>query len=219
MTMPAVTLYTMEGKKQGTHELPARIFGVKVDPAFVEHAVVAQRANAKITVAHTKTRAEVRGGGRKPWRQKGTGRARHGSIRSPIWRGGGVAFGPRPERNYGMKINKKERQKALFMALSDKVSANRLVLLDALEMPSIKTKQFVTSLKKLPVERSVLLVLPGSNTNIEKSARNVAGLTPIRADSLNVVDVLRHHCLVLPVDAIGVIEKTFVTGAPRSGAK
>ncbi len=218
MTAASVKLYSMDGKELGTRELPTRIFGVAVNPAFVEHAVVAQRANARATVAHTKTRAEVRGGGKKPWRQKGTGRARHGSIRSPIWRGGGVAFGPRPDRNYSIKINRKERQKALFMALSDKVASKRLVLLDALDMPSIKTKQFAAALKKLPVEKSVLLVLPSSNANVEKSARNVAGVTLIRANSLNVIDVLHHQCLVMPVGSVDVIEKTYVTGAPRASA-
>ncbi|MFH0828603.1 MAG: 50S ribosomal protein L4 [Candidatus Kerfeldbacteria bacterium] len=215
MTTPEVTLYNTEGKEIGTRTLPDRIFGVAADPSFVERAVVAQRANSRVAIAHTKTRSEVRGGGKKPWKQKGTGRARHGSIRSPIWRGGGVTFGPRKDRNFSLKINRKERQKALFMALSDKILEKRLILVDALNFPDIKTKKFVTTLKKLPIENTVLVVLPEKDVALEKSARNVAGVTVIQGNSLNVIDVLNHRCIVMPEKAIGVIEKTYTTGSKK----
>ncbi len=210
--MPRVKLYNQEGKEVGTKDLPARIFGVTPNPVAVERAVVTQRANARVAIAHTKTRAEVRGGGKKPWKQKGTGRARHGSSRSPIWKGGGVTFGPRKDRNFSMKMNKKERQRALFMTLSDKVVNGNLLVLDALEVAAIKTKPFVGMLKKLPVKNTVLLVIPSKNETLERSARNVPGVTVIRADSLNVIDVLNHLSIVMPEQSIEVIEKTFLTG-------
>lgn len=207
--MATVNLYRMDGTKVGTKELPDRIFGVTVKPSLVEQAVVTQRANARVAIAHTKTRSEVRGGGRKPWKQKGTGRARHGSIRSPIWRGGGVTFGPRSNRNFSKKMNKKERQKALFMTLSDKVASERLVLLDKFEVAAIKTKAFATIMKKLPVKGSVLLVLAAKDPNIEKSARNIQDVTTILGNSLNVIDVMNHKYLVMPQQSIDVIEKTY----------
>ncbi|MBI4090176.1 MAG: 50S ribosomal protein L4 [Candidatus Kerfeldbacteria bacterium] len=212
--MVKVPIYNLEGKEVGVRALPDRIFGVSVSPALVEQAVVAQRAQGRATVAHTKTRAQVRGGGKKPWRQKGTGRARHGSIRSPIWKGGGVAHGPRPERNYSLKLNQKAKQKALFMVLSDKVASKQLVLVDKLELPSIKTKAFAQLLKKLPVAASTLLVLPAKNQQLEKSSRNIPGVTPIQGHSLNVVDVLRHRSLLMPEQAVEVIERTYRHGQP-----
>jgi len=211
--MPTVKLYSPEGKEVGTKELPARIFGVTPNPVIVERAVVTQRANARVAIAHTKTRAEVRGGGKKPWKQKGTGRARHGSSRSPIWKGGGVTFGPRKDRNFSMKMNKKERQLALFMTLSDKVANDNLVVLNAFEVAAIKTKTFVGMLKQLPVKNTVLLVVPSKSETIEKSARNVPGVTVIRGNSLNVIDILNHQTLVMPEQSLEVIEKTFTTGA------
>lgn len=209
MSMPSVKVYSLEGKAVGTKTLPDEIFGLPVRPEVVQQAVLAQRANARQPIAHTKTRAEVRGGGKKPWRQKGTGRARHGSIRSPLWKGGGVTFGPRNTRNFSLKLNKKVRRQALFMALSDKVAADQLVLLESLQLPAIKTKVMATLLKKLPVGASILLVLPGKDESVVKSSRNISGLTPIRGDSLNVIDVLRHQSLLMPTSAIETIVKTF----------
>jgi large subunit ribosomal protein L4 len=214
--MVKVPVYNLEGKEVGAKQLPDRIFGVSVSPALVEQAVVAQQAKGRATVAHTKTRAEVRGGGKKPWRQKGTGRARHGSIRSPIWKGGGVAHGPRPERNYSIKLNQKAKQKALFMVLSDKVAAKQLILVDKLELPSIKTKAFVQILKKLPVASTTLLVLPAKSEQLEKSSRNIPGVTPIQGNSLNVVDVLRHRSVLMPEQTVEVIERTFRHGRQSS---
>ena len=215
--MPSVKLYNQEGKEVGTKDLSARIFGVTPNPVIVERAVVTQRANARVAIAHTKTRAEVRGGGKKPWKQKGTGRARHGSIRSPIWKGGGVAFGPRKDRNFSMKMNKKERQLALFMTLSDKVANGNLVLLNALEIAAAKTKPFVGMLKKLPVKSTVLIVIPSKNDIVEKSARNVPGVTVIRGNSLNVIDVMNHKSIVMPEQCLDVIEKTYTTGVKEKG--
>src|SRR3990167_5612152 len=143
------TVYNQEGKEVGAMELPARLFGVELNPDLVHQVMVAQLANARQILAHTKTRGEVRGGGRKPWKQKHTGRARHGSIRSPIWVGGGIVFGPRKDRNYHQKINKKVAKKALLMALSDKVANDKLVLLDSFKLDQIKTKEALTILRNL----------------------------------------------------------------------
>ncbi len=209
MTMPIAKVYNLEGQALRSKELPDRIFGVPVKPELVEQVIVAQRANARVAVAHTKTRAEVRGGGKKPWRQKGTGRARHGSIRSPIWKGGGVAFGPRPDRNPTMKVNQKTKQKALFMVLSDKLTSNHLVLVEALDLPATKTKAMATVLKKLPIEKSALIVLPEKNERLMKSSRNIPGVSTIRADSLNVLDIVKHRTVLMPEQAVDVIVKTY----------
>ncbi|MBI5404939.1 MAG: 50S ribosomal protein L4 [Candidatus Kerfeldbacteria bacterium] len=216
--MPSVKLYNLEGAAAGTTELPDRIFGVKVKSDVVEQAVLAQRNNARVAIAHTKTRGEVRGGGKKPWRQKGTGRARHGSIRSPIWKGGGVTFGPRNTRNFSVKINKKQKQQALFMALSDKVANERLILVDQLTLAQPKTKLFAQIMKKLPIKGSTLVVLPGANMALIKSSRNIPGVTPIRGDSLNVLDVVKHVSILMPAESVDVITKTFTSGARKGQA-
>lgn len=214
--MPKVKVFTLDGKESGTHQLPDRIFGVKVAPAVVQQAVLAQRANSRTAIAHTQTRGEVRGGGKKPWRQKGTGRARHGSIRSPIWKGGGVTFGPRSDRNFSQKINRKTKQRALFMALSDKVAANHLVLVETLKLEPPKTKIFAGILKKLPLGKSVLVVLPGKDDQVVRSSRNIPGVTSIRADSLNILDVLQHVSILMPTTAVAALEKTYTVGMPAA---
>lgn len=216
--MPSVKLFTLEGAAAGTKELPDRIFGLKVKSDVVEQAVLAQRNNARVAIAHTKTRAEVRGGGKKPWRQKGTGRARHGSIRSPIWKGGGVTFGPRNTRNFSVKINKKQKQQALFMALSDKVSNERLILVDQLTLAQPKTKLFAQLMKKLPLKGTTLVILPGANVALIKSSRNIPGVTPIRGDSLNVLDVVKHVSILMPAESVDVIAKTFTSGERKGKA-
>lgn len=216
--MATVKLFNLEGAATGTKELPDRIFGVRVKSDVVEQAVLAQRNNARVAIAHTKTRAEVRGGGKKPWRQKGTGRARHGSIRSPIWKGGGVTFGPRNTRNYSVKINKKHKQQALFMALSDKVANERLILVDQLTLTQPKTKLFAQIMKKLPIKGSTLVVLPGANMALIKSSRNIPGVTPIRGDSLNVLDVVKHVSILMPAESVDVITKTFTSGERKGKA-
>jgi len=212
MTPPnniSVQVYNAEGKATGQRELNPAIFGVALKPQLVHEAVRIQQANARQPLAHTKTRAEVRGGGIKPWRQKGTGRARHGSIRSPIWRHGGVTFGPRNVRNYHLAMNIKAKRKALFMTLTDKVSQKRFILVETLTADG-KTKSMSQLLKKLPIGKSVLLVLAGKNDSAVRATRNLPRVASIRADSLNVYDVMKRDTIVAPVDAVSVIEKTYL---------
>lgn len=208
--MPKVSVYNLEGQVVGEETLKPEYFGVKPNHGLIEQVVTAQLANARQVLGHTKTRGEVAGGGKKPWAQKHTGRARHGSIRSPIWKGGGVTFGPRLNRNFSLKINKVMKRKALLMSLSDKVASKALVLLDKLEVPEIKTKKFAAVLSKLPVKgKSTLIVLKNSDEKVIKSARNLPKVKTIRADSLNVYDVLRHQFILAPKETIEVIERVF----------
>ena len=208
--MIKVKVYNIKGQPVGEVKLESKIFDIAIKPDLVQQAVRTQLANKRIAIAHTKDRSEVRGGGRKPWRQKGTGRARHGSIRSPLWKGGGVTFGPRKSRNFALKMNRKARRKALFMALSDKARNKKIVLLDKLEMPTIKTKDFIKIISKLPLKKTILAILPKSDQKIIKSARNIPYVKTINADSLNVIDVLSHEYLFCPKDALGVITKTYL---------
>lgn len=208
--MTKVKVYNIEGKEVGDKELNPNIFDIQPNQELVSRAVVAHLANVRQVLAHTKDRSEVRGGGRKPWRQKGTGRARHGSTRSPIWIGGGVTFGPTKERNFYKKINKKAKRKALFMVLTDKVTNNNVVLVDKLEFSEIKTKKMVEIIKKLPVEKKILLVLPEKNENIVKSTKNIKEVKTIGADSLNIVDLLNNNFIVAPVDSLQKIEATYL---------
>jgi len=183
---------------------------------LVHQAVVAQMANSRQVLAHTKDRGEVRGGGHKPWRQKGTGRARHGSIRSPIWKGGGVTFGPTKERVFAKKINKKMKKKALLMVLSTKVKDKEIVLLDKLELAEAKTKQMIeviNNLKtkiKIDLAKGTLIVLASSDQKIIRAVKNIPKIKTIRADSLNVLDILSYRYLLMPQGAIEVIEKTYI---------
>lgn len=208
--MASIDVYNQEGQKVSTTELTAGLFDVEMQPEVVRQVVIAQQANSRRNLAHVKTRAEVRGGGRKPWRQKGTGRARHGSIRSPIWVGGGKSFGPRKTENYSQKVNKKVKRKALAMVLSEKARTNHLIVLDQLQLTEAKTKQFAGMLKKLPMTKpSALTVLPKKDETIVKAARNISKVKTILADSLNVVDILKYQYLVVPQAALTVIAKTF----------
>jgi len=208
--MLKVKVYNLEGKELEEIKLDSSIFGVAANPALIHQVVEAQRANTRFKLAHTKTRSEVRGGGKKPWQQKGTGRARHGSIRSPLWRGGGIIFGPRKEREFAQKINKKMKRKALYMVLSDKVKDNNFIVVDKLALSKIKTKDFVNILKKLPTKKanSTLVVLPGRDEIITKSVRNVKKVKTISANSLNVFDILKYNFLL--VDKTG-LEKLIET--------
>lgn len=214
--MPKETVYDQEGKEVGKVELPTEVFDMKMNDALICQALNAQKANSRKIIAHTKDRSEARGGGRKPWRQKGTGRARHGSIRSPIWRGGGVTFGPTKERVFTQKINKKMKQKALFMALSSKVEDKEFVLLDKLELVESKTKKMAEILNKIgtalkkDLSKSVLIVLPAVDGKIVKATRNIPKIKTIQADSLNIYDILSHHYLLMPKRSIEVIVKHFV---------
>jgi len=204
------TVYNQQGKEIGKTILPKEIFEVKINSDLVHQVVVSQLANRRRILAHTKGRGEVRGGGRKPWRQKGTGRARHGSIRSPLWRGGGVTFGPRKERIFKKIIPKKMRRKALFMVLSGKVKNNLLILLDKLKIEKPKTKLMAEILKKLPCkEKSALIALPEYDKNIILAAGNLPEVDTLWVRNLNALDLLIFKYLIIPKEAIKVIEKTF----------
>ena len=206
-----IKTYNQKGEEAGQIKLPSEIFSVKINTDLLHQVVVSQMANRRRVIAHTKGRAEVRGGGRKPWRQKGTGRARHGSIRSPIWRGGGVTFGPTKERVFKKKINQKMKRSALFMVLSGKVKNNLLIILDSLKLERPKTKFMAEIMKKLPCDKkSTLLVLPGMNKNIIISARNLSSIETIQAKDLNALDLLQFKYLLMPKEAIKIIRETFV---------
>lgn len=208
--MVKVKVYNLEGKEVEEIKLDPQIFEVEINPALVHQVVEAQQANTRFKLAHTKTKGEVRGGGKKPWRQKGTGRARAGSTRSPLWVGGGVTFGPRKEREFGKKINKKMKTKALFMTLTDKVKENSLVVLDKLALAKIKTKDLVKVLKKLPHKKaSALIVLTDKDEIITKSARNLPKVKTILANSLNVFDVLKYSCLIIDKAGLKKISETY----------
>lgn len=205
-----VNVYNQQGEQQGTARLLKEVFDVKIQPDLVHQVVVSQAANRRQGTAHTKDRGEVSGGGRKPWRQKGTGRARHGSIRSPLWKGGGVTFGPRKERLYKKAVPKKMKRKALCMVLSVKVKNNLLIVLDTLKLPESKTKQVVEVLKRLPCYgHSTLIALPEMDRSIIVAARNIPGTETIQAKDLNALDALSFQYLVMPKAAIKVIENTF----------
>jgi len=210
-----VKLYNQKGEEIGKAALPASIFDVALDRDLVHQATVTQQANARKPIAHAKDRSEVSGGGRKPWRQKGTGRARHGSIRSPIWRGGGATFGPTKERVFSKKINKKMKQKALFMALSSKIRDKEAILLDKLDLSEPKTKQMAQIIDglekklKLDLNKGTLIIIPKVDQDISRASRNIPKIKVVRADSLNVLDVLSHRSLLMLKPAIGVIKQTY----------
>ena len=210
-----VKIYNQKGEEVEKTLLPKEVFEVPLNQDLVHQVVVSQQANKRTCIAHTKTRGEVQGGGRKPWRQKGTGRARAGSIRSPIWRGGGVTFGPSKERVFKKRIPQKMRVKALLMALSSKARSESLILLDKLELKEIKTKQIVEIIQALKSKiktfekGSILIVLPEIDKNIILSARNIPKIQTIQAKDLNCLDVLTYKYLIILKKAVGVIEETF----------
>ena len=204
-------VYNQKGQEIGQTKLPKEIFEVPMNPDLVYQVVLSQRSNRRQVSAKTKDRSEVRGGGRKPWRQKGTGRARHGSTRSPIWRGGGVTFGPRTERVFKKAIPKKMRKKALFMVLSAKAKENLLLVLDKLEIEKAKTKLMKEILDKLFLKKgSGLVVLPQMNGNIIKAVRNIPRTTTMQAKDLNVLDLLSYKYVIMPRESIKVIKDTFL---------
>lgn len=206
--MPKVTVYDMTGKQVGEVELSDAIFGIKPNESVMHQMVVNHLANRRQGTQSTLTRAEVRGGGRKPWRQKGTGRARQGSIRAPQWYHGGIALGPKP-RSYRFSVNKKVKRLALHSALSSKVLADDIIVVDKLHMDEIKTKGFINFLNSVGVTGSALVVTPESNMNIIKSARNVPGVKTTVASVLNVYDILNGKKLVVDRDAIARIEEVY----------
>ena len=205
--MANVAVLNMEGKEVGTIELSDAVFGVEINEHLVHMAVVQHLANKRQGTQKAKTRGEVSGGGRKPWRQKGTGHARQGSTRSPQWTGGGMVFAPVP-RDYSFKINKKEKRAALKSALTSKVQENRLIVLDELKFDGIKTKNFVAVMNNLKVCKG-LVVINGNDNNVVMSARNVQEIDMIPADRINVYDVVKAKTLVLTRDAVAKIEEVY----------
>lgn len=206
-----ISIYNQEGKELSTVLLPKEIFGIPVNHDLIYQTVCSQMANRRRVIANTKNRAEVRGGGRKPWRQKGTGRARAGSIRSPLWKGGGVTFGPTKEKIFKKKIPQKMKRKALLMVLSQKANDNLLIILDKLNLEKIKTKLMVEILNKLPCKsESALIALPKMDKNIILSAGNISNIETIQAKDLNVLDLLSLKYLIMPKESIKVIKETFL---------
>ncbi len=203
-------VYNIKNEEVGTVLLPKEIFEVPMNQDLVYQVVYSQMANRRQVTAKTKDRAEVRGGGKKPWRQKGTGRARHGSIRSPLWKGGGVTFGPRTERVFGKKIPKQMKRKALFMALSSKAQEKMLYVLEDLSAEKPKTKVMAGILNKLFLDKgSGLIALPKGDENLIKSIRNIANTKVVLARDLNALDILSYKYLILPKDSIKLIKETF----------
>jgi len=207
--MAVTEVYNTDNKKVGEVELNDALFGLEVKQYILHDVVKMQLANRRAGTACTKTRTEVSGGGRKPYRQKGTGRARAGTNRSPLWRGGGVIFGPKP-RDYSYKLPKKVRKLGVRMALSTRFSENNMVVLDGFDLADIKSKKFVEVMKKLNIENG-LIVIPEKNENLEKSSRNVQGYKVIQADGLNVYDILLHRRLVLLQPCLGQLEKRLLS--------
>ncbi len=225
-------LYNQEGKESNKILLPEEIFNLPVDESLIQEVVILQMANRRKMIAYAKDRSEVRGGGRKPWRQKGTGRARHGSRRSPLWRGGGVTFGPLKNKVYKKKINKKIKRKALFMVLSAKAKNNLLIFLDKIKLEKIKTKALNDILKKMPYqasssavkvkdkdkkktalkekEKKCLLVLSSIDEKLLLSAKNIANLEVMQAQDLNALDLLRFKYLIMTKEAVKAIKDNFL---------
>jgi large subunit ribosomal protein L4 len=206
--MANVSVYNMEGKEVGTIELSDAVFGVKVNEHLVHMAVVQQLANNRQGTQKAKTRSEVSGGGRKPWRQKGTGHARQGSTRSPQWTGGGVVFAPTP-RDYSFKLNRKEKRAALKSALTDKVANGNLIVVDKLEFNEIKTKNFQKVLDNLKVANKSLVVLNENDEKVVLSARNIPTVKTTLTSTINVYDILNAKTLVLTQDAVKTIEEVY----------
>ena len=206
--MPKVDVYDIKGKKVSDVELNENVFGIEPNEAIVHEVLVNYLANQRQGTQSTKTRAEVRGGGRKPWRQKGTGRARQGSIRAPQWIKGGIALGPKP-RSYSYRINKKEKQLAIKSLLSSKVLEKELTVVDKLELKEIKTKTMVKALADLKVEGKTLIVLADKNENVLMSSRNIEGVKTILLNNINVFDLLKYNNLVLPLETVKKIEEVY----------
>ncbi len=205
-----VKVYNEKGEAVKDIELSPAVFSVKINPSVIHQVILALQANSRLNLAHTKDRSEVRGGGRKPWKQKGTGRARHGSIRSPLWVGGGVTFGPRNDRNFSQKINKKMKRKALCMSLSDRAQSGMLKVLEMIDFNEFKTNRVVNLLKKLDLTKSVLIVSDKANLKLVKSVANLPKVEMIEARNLNVLEVAKYQNLLIMEGALEKIEKTFL---------
>jgi large subunit ribosomal protein L4 len=207
--MTKIKVYNMEGKVVGEKELAPKLFNVKIDEGLVHFVSGAQADNARVASAHTKTRGEVRGGGKKPWKQKGTGRARQGSTRSPIWVGGGITFGPRPNRNFSKKVNKKTKLAVLAMALTDKAQNDGLIALDSLTFADGKTKKMAALMAKLPVKRNILVVLPKSEPMVVRASRNLQKVQTVNVSDVSLLDLLKADSVVAPVATIEAWEAKF----------
>ncbi len=205
--MANVAIYNMEGNEVGSLELNDAVFGVEINEHLVHMAVVQQLANRRQGTQKAKTRSEVSGGGRKPWRQKGTGHARQGSIRAPQWKGGGVVFAPVP-RDYSFKMNKKEKRAALKSALTSRVNESKFIVLDNLSLDEIKTKKFQEVLNNLKVNKA-LVVMKDNDQNVVMSARNIPAVKTTMTNSLNVYDILKYDTVVITKDAVSAIEEVY----------
>lgn len=206
--MPKVDLYNMDGEVVGDIELSDNIFNTEINEAALHLVVVNQLANKRQGTHSTKTISEVRGGGAKPWRQKGTGRARHGSIRSPLWTKGGIVHGPKP-RSYRFSIPKKVKRLALKSALTSKVRENNIIVLDELKFDEIKTKKMVNVLNNLNIKTSTLIVLPEKNEIVEKSARNIPGVKTALVNTINTYDILKYEKFLITKDAVAKVEEVY----------
>ena len=206
--MPKVDVYDINGKKVSDVELNENVFGIEPNETIVHAVLVNYLANQRQGTQSTKTRSEVRGGGRKPWRQKGTGRARQGSIRAPQWIKGGIALGPKP-RSYRYTVNKKEKRLAIRSILSSKVLENKLTVVDKLELAEIKTKSMVNAMNNLKLEGKTLVILPEKNLNVQASTRNIEGAKAILANTINVYDLLKYTNLVLTLDTVKKLEEVY----------
>lgn len=206
--MPKIDVYNIEGKKVNDVELKEDIFGIIPNEELVHSVIVNYLANQRQGTQSTKTRAEVRGGGKKPWRQKGTGRARQGSIRAPHWVGGGIALGPKP-RSYSYKLNKKERRLAIKSCLSSKVIENELTVIDKFEFNEIKTKEVAKMLNNLKLEGKTLILLPEKNEIIQKSARNIKGVKTLSVNTINAYDLVNYKNLVVTLDTVKRLEEVY----------
>ena len=206
--MPKVDVYNIEGKKVSDIELQENIFGIIPNEAIVHSVLVNYLANQRQGTQSTKTRSEVSGGGRKPWKQKGTGRARQGSIRATQWIKGGIALGPKP-RSYTYKVNKKEKRLAIKSVLSSKVIDNDLVIVDKLDFKEIKTKNMANALSNLKVEGKTLVMIADKNENVQKSARNIEGVKTSAVNTINVYDLLKYKKIVITLDAVKKLEEVY----------
>jgi len=214
----SLKIYNQEGKAAGEIELSSKVFEVKMNEALVHQAVVAQMGNERQVLAHTKGRGDVSGGGKKPWKQKGTGRARAGSSRSPLWKGGGVVFGPQKDRNFKKELNRKMRQKAMFMVLSDKINAKSMAVVESLNVEEFKTKKMDAIVKNFETKiftknenkkRSVLLINDKKDLKSKNSARNLAGVKAINLDNINILDLLKYKNVILSAESVKSLETTY----------
>lgn len=206
--MPKIDVYNIEGKKVSDIELKEEIFGIVPNEDVVHSVLKNYLANQRQGTQNTKTRSEVSGGGKKPWRQKGTGRARQGSIRAPQWIKGGIALGPKP-RSYKYSVNKKEKRLAIKSILSSKVAESQLVVVDKLDFKEIKTKQMAVALKNLNIAEKALILLPEKNMNVQKSARNIEGVKTSLVNTINVYDLLKYNKLVITLDTVKKLEEVY----------